>query len=87
MERYNSRSSFNWYMYNLVSTREFNEIIERCGMNYLLNVVYFFVHRVITILNDRRGRRLNFTDVHAMTILIVNDCIAGNFDSLFDILF
>lgn len=81
-----ARASFVWYIQNIYAGDELRDAMTQHGANFLLNVSLFFVYRILFVLNRDRGGHMDRSLIHTLTLLILNDCINGVFNTLFDMI-
>lgn len=57
------------------------------GANHLLSATYFLMYQFVSMMNRNRGNYLDDAAVREMVNVILNDCAANNFESLYNVIF
>lgn len=81
--RSHNRTSFSWYIKNIFSNEDLLANTTQHGFGLLLNVLYFFIYRALVVLNNEPMDR---TAMHAVAVAVIQSCLVGDFDLLFDMI-
>lgn len=81
------RLDFNHFIRSIALSENDVFAAYRYGARTVLTTFYFVLYQYLSALNHTRHIYLDHVFMHHSVLRIMNDCAAGNYDSLYEMLF